>query len=76
MNMKIQVEPVLEDAATFTEFINIIGDISETLYLATHSEENDKLLVHAEPQSDSLTSLNEYPDLRVPCHAELQEAYL
>jgi hypothetical protein len=37
-----QTVSVLEDASTFTEFMNLSGDISKYLYLATHPEENDE----------------------------------
>jgi hypothetical protein len=41
MNKNSQVESAAKDASTFTRFINLTGDISKVLYLATHREEDD-----------------------------------
>jgi hypothetical protein len=38
----MQVKPAVENATDFTQFLNVIGDISEALYLASHPEENDE----------------------------------
>jgi hypothetical protein len=32
----------IEDLSNFIQFINMSGDISKTLYLATHPEESDE----------------------------------
>jgi hypothetical protein len=71
MNEARQVKPVTEDASTFTQFINIVGDISQTLYLAKHPEENGVL-----PAQFERERMNEYPDLYAPWHTKLQEACL
>jgi hypothetical protein len=41
MNQNSLVESAAEDASTFTEFINVHGDISKCLYLDMHPEEKD-----------------------------------
>jgi hypothetical protein len=41
MNDSSQADSVVEDASTFTQFINLTGDISKSLYRATHPEEID-----------------------------------
>ena len=42
MNEHSPAESVVEGASTFTEFINLTGDITTILYLATHPEEKDE----------------------------------
>lgn len=38
----MQIESAVENTTTFTQFLNVIGNISEALYLASHPEESDE----------------------------------
>ena len=37
-------ESTVEEMSTFTQFLNLTGDISRILYLTMHPEENDEVL--------------------------------
>lgn len=39
---QVALVAVAEDASTLSQFTNLTGEISKTLYLATHPEENDE----------------------------------
>jgi hypothetical protein len=71
MKPNFYAELEVEDASTHTRFINMIGDISQTLYLANHPEESDDILVQLAIVSDTTV----YPELYTPSHTRLQEAY-
>lgn len=74
MNLNCQFEPVVEDAATFTQFINMIGDISQTLFLAMHPEEKIDSVVRMELDARTETRNNEFQYLYVPRLSSLQQA--
>lgn len=40
----LQVQPIVDDASNFIQFINLSGVLSEALYLAMHPEDTDEEL--------------------------------